>query len=451
MLRKNVIIIGAAGRDFHNFNTFFRYNTAYNVVGFTAAQIPFIHGRRYPHTLAGEELYPYGIPIYAEEELPKLIKEKQVDFCVFSYSDVSYEHVMRISSIVHAAGANFLLLGPNTTMLHSHKPVISICATRTGCGKSQTSRKVSEILVKQGLKVVIIRHPMPYGNLIRQKLQRFESVADLKEQKCTIEEMEEHEPHIDRGNVVYSGTDYEAVLRAAEKDPKGCDVILWEGGNNDFPFIRPDLYITVTDPLRVGSEISYFPGEVNLRLADVIIINKIDSASLQEILALRKNIAKTNPKAQVIEAASPIRVDYPEIIKNKRVLVVEDGPSVTHGNMPIGAGIVAAEKYCAAQIIDPRPYIVGKLKETFKIYPDIGPLLPAMGYAADQTKDLEDSINRTDCDCVIIGTPINLSRIIKIRKPIARVFYDLAEISKPNLEDILENFINEKRIKARKL
>jgi len=451
MLRKNVIIIGAAGRDFHNFNTFFRYNEAYNVVGFTAAQLPFIHERHYPHTLAGEELYPYGISIYPEQDLPKLIKEKEIDFCVFSYSDVSYEHVMKISSIVHAAGANFLLLGPDNTMLKSRKPVISICATRTGCGKSQTSRKVCELLMQHGIRVVIIRHPMPYGNLIRQKLQRYESLSDLKEHKCTIEEMEEYEPHLERGNVIYAGVDYEAILHAAEKDPKGCDVILWEGGNNDFSFFKSDLYITVTDPLRAGSEVSYYPGEVNLRLADVIIINKIDSASLPEIHSLRENIQQTNQSAIVIDAASPVRVDKPDLIRNKRVLVIEDGPTLTHGNMQVGAGVIAAQRYNASEIVDPRPYLVGQLKETFKTYPKIGNLLPAMGYGNDQTRDLEESINRTNCDSVVIGTPINLSRIIKIKKPTVRVFYDLAEISQPGLEEVIENFIAEKRIKTRKL
>ncbi|MFP4525946.1 MAG: cyclic 2,3-diphosphoglycerate synthase, partial [Bacteroidales bacterium] len=425
MAQKNVIIIGAAGRDFHNFNTYFRGNSDYKVVAFTAAQIPDIEGRKYPASLAGEDMYPDGIPIYAEEDLPKLIKELNVDDCVFSYSDVPYQHVMSVSSIVHEAGANFMLLGPKDTMIESKKPVISVGAVRTGCGKSQTSRKVIETLMEQGLKVVAIRHPMPYGDLEKQKVQRFATLDDLKKHDCTIEEMEEYEPHIVRGNVIYAGVDYEAILREAENDPDGCDVILWDGGNNDFPFYKSDLAITVADPHRPGHELNYFPGEVNLRLADVVVINKIDSAEPDKIQIVRENIAKVNPNATVIDGASPIKVEDVSVIKGKRVLVVEDGPTLTHGEMKIGAGTVAARKFGASEIIDPRPYTVGRLKETFEIYPEIGKLLPAMGYGDEQIKDLEKTINNTDCDSVIIGTPIDLNRIVKIKKPNTRVFYDL--------------------------
>ncbi|MFW6094882.1 MAG: cyclic 2,3-diphosphoglycerate synthase, partial [Bacteroidota bacterium] len=395
MAQKNVIIIGAAGRDFHNFNTYFRGNSDYKVVAFTAAQIPDIEGRKYPASLAGEDMYPDGIPIYAEEDLPKLIKELNVDDCVFSYSDVPYQHVMSVSSIVNEAGANFMLLGPKDTMIESKKPVISVGAVRTGCGKSQTSRKVIETLMEQGLKVVAIRHPMPYGDLEKQKVQRFATLDDLKKHDCTIEEMEEYEPHIVRGNVIYAGVDYEAILREAENDPDGCDVILWDGGNNDFPFYKSDLAITVADPHRPGHELNYFPGEVNLRLADVVVINKIDSAEPDKIQIVRENIAKVNPNAIVIDGASPIKVEDVSVIKGKRVLVVEDGPTLTHGEMKIGAGTVAARKFGASEIIDPRPYTVGRLKETFEIYPEIGKLLPAMGYGDEQIKDLEKTINNT--------------------------------------------------------
>ncbi len=439
MEKKNVIIIGAAGRDFHNFNTYYRNNEQYNVVAFTAAQIPDIDGRKYPAELAGE-LYPDGIPIVAEEELPTLIKEKNINDCTFSYSDVPYERVMRLGAVVNAAGANFNLLGPNDTMVASSKPVVAVVATRTGCGKSQTSRKVIEYLMAKGLKVVAVRHPMPYGNLVAQKVQRFAEVADLEKHKCTIEEMEEYEPHVVRGNVIYAGVDYEAILREAEKDPAGCDVILWDGGNNDFSFYKPDLTITVADPHRPGHELSYYPGEVNMRLADVIVINKMDSASPEGIQTVRESIAEVNPNAVVVDGASPIKVDNPELIKGKRVLVVEDGPTLTHGEMKLGAGTVAAQKYGAAEIIDPRPYTVGKLSETFKIYPKIGVLLPAMGYSDEQLKDLETTINNVDCDAVIIGTPIDLSRIVKINKPTTRVYYDLQEIGTPDLEGILNEF-----------
>jgi len=439
-MKRNVIIIGAAGRDFHNYNTFFRGNDNYRVVAFTAAQIPDIDGRKYPAELAGE-LYPDGIPIYAEEDLPKLIKDLDVHDCVFSYSDVTYQKVMSISAIVNAAGANFLLLGPKETMVKSTKPVIAVGAVRTGCGKSQTSRKVIEYLMAQGLKVVAIRHPMPYGNLVEQKVQRFATVEDLHKHKCTIEEMEEYEPHVVRGNVIYAGVDYEAILRAAEQDPDGCDVVLWDGGNNDFPFYTPDLNITVVDPHRPGHELSYYPGEVTLRLADVVIINKMDSAGPEGIQTVRESIEKVAPNAIVIDGASPIKVDNPEVIKGKKVLVVEDGPTLTHGEMKLGAGTVAARKFGAAKLVDPRPFVVGKLAETFEIYPNIGILLPAMGYSDQQLKDLEETINNTDCDAVVIGTPIDLNRVIKINKPNTRVYYDLQEIGHPNLEEIIGDFV----------
>ena len=446
MTKKNVIIIGAAGRDFHNFNTYYRDNANFNVVAFTAAQIPDIDGRKYPAALAGK-LYPKGIPIFAEAELPSLIRKFNVDICNFAYSDVPYARVMNISAVVNAAGANFLLLGPKDTMIKSTKPVIAVGATRTGCGKSQTSRRIIEILMAKGLKVVAIRHPMPYGDLVAQKVQRFATVKDLAKHKCTIEEMEEYEPHVVRGNVIYAGVDYEAILRAAEKDPKGCDVILWDGGNNDFPFYKPDLMVTVADPHRPGAEVGYYPGEVNIRIADVVVLNKIDSASIENITIVRNNIRKLNPLAIVVDGASPIRVDNPEIIRGKRVLVIEDGPTLTHGEMKIGAGIVAAQKYGAAEIVDPRPFVVGKLAETFRIYPNIGTLLPAMGYGEQQVKDLEATVNKTKCDSVIIATPIDLNRLIKIKKPNTRVYYDLQEIGQPDMVGILNDFLKKNKIK----
>ena len=445
MNAKKVIIIGAAGRDFHNFNTYYRNNSAYEVVAFTAAQIPDIDGRKYPAELAGE-LYPEGIPIYSEDQLTDLIQKFDVDDCVFSYSDLSYNHVMNISALVNAAGANFIFLGPKDTMIKSTKPVISVCAIRTGCGKSQTSRRVVELLMDKGLKVIAIRHPMPYGNLVKQKVQRFAEIEDLKKHDCTIEEMEEYEPHVVRGNVIYSGNDYEAIVRAAEEDPFGCDVIVWDGGNNDFSFYKPDLQITVLDPHRPGHEISYYPGEVNLRMADVAVINKMDSASPKKIQEVRENIEKVAPNAIVVDAASPLKVDKPENIRDKKVLVVEDGPTLTHGGMKLGAGTVAARKYGAAELVDPRPFLVGKLKETFDIYPGIGVLLPAMGYSDQQLADLEATINKSDADSVIIGTPIDLSRIINIKKPVTRVHYDLQEIGDPNLETILEDFIKKHKL-----
>lgn len=449
MVKKNVIIIGAAGRDFHNFNTYFRNSKEYNVVAFTAAQIPDIDGRKYPKELAGK-LYPKGIPIFAEDSLPELIRKYKVDECIFSYSDITYQKVMSVSAVVNSSGANFVLLGPSDTMLESTKPVIAVGAVRTGCGKSQTSRRVIEILMSKGLKVVAIRHPMPYGNLAAQKVQRFANVKDLERHKCTIEEMEEYEPHVVRGNVIYAGVDYEAILRKAEKDPAGCDVIVWDGGNNDFPFIKPDMMITVTDPHRAGHELMYYPGEVTLRLADVVIINKIDTAAPEPIQIVRESINKVNPEAVVIDAASPIKVDNPSVIKGKKVLVVEDGPTLTHGEMKMGAGIVAARKFGAAGLIDPRPYIVGKLTETFRIYPDIGTLLPAIGYGKQQLHDLESTVNRTKCDSVIIATPIDLARIINIKKPNTRVYYDLQEIGDPNLTQVLDDFLRKHKLAGKK-
>jgi len=439
MTKKNVIIIGAAGRDFHNFNTYYRKNDAYNVVAFTAAQIPDIEGRKYPAELAGK-LYPEGIPIHAEEDLTKLIKDLAVDDCVFSYSDVSYKHVMDVAAIVNAAGANFVMLGPGDTQIKSTKPVIAVGAVRTGCGKSQTSRRIIEIMMEKGLKVVAIRHPMPYGDLPAQRVQRYAELSDLEKYDCTVEEMEEYEPHVVRGNVIYAGVDYEAIVRDAENDPDGCDVILWDGGNNDFPFYKPDLLVTLVDPHRPGHELGYYPGNVTLRMADVVLINKMDSADGEGIEIVRRNIASENPAAIVVDGASTLDVDDPSVIRGKKVLVVEDGPTLTHGEMKIGAGVVAAQKFGAAGIVDPRPYTVGRLSETFDIYPEIGAVLPAMGYGEQQLKDLEATINSTECEAVVIGTPIDLNRIIKIDKPNTRVYYNLQEIGRPNFDMILDDF-----------
>jgi predicted GTPase len=440
MSKKNVIIIGAAGRDFQNFNTYYRDNEDYNVVAFTAAQIPDIEGRKYPAELCGR-LYPDGIPIHAEEDLSKLIKELAVDDCVFSYSDVPYQHVMTVGALVNAAGANFVMLGPADTQIKSTKPVISVGAVRTGCGKSQTSRRIIEILMESGLKVVAIRHPMPYGDIAAQKVQRFAELSDLEKHNCTVEEMEEYEPHVVRGNVIYAGVDYEAIVRAAEKDPAGCDVILWDGGNNDFPFYKSDLHVTVVDPHRPGHEMTYYPGNVTLRMSDVVVINKMDSADAAGIEIVRRNIASQAPAAIVVDAASALDVDDPAVIRGKKVLVVEDGPTLTHGEMKIGAGVVAAQKFGAAELVDPRPYTVGRLSETFEIYPAIGAVLPAMGYGEQQFKDLEATINNTDCDAVVIGTPIDLNRIIKIDKPNTRVYYNLQEIGRPDLKMVLDDFV----------
>ncbi|MCA0387629.1 MAG: cyclic 2,3-diphosphoglycerate synthase [Bacteroidetes bacterium] len=434
MERKNILIMGAAGRDFHNFNTWFRDKEEYNVKAFTATQIPNIDGRKYPASLAGK-LYPDGIMIYDEKDLTKLIKEMNIDEVYFSYSDVPYNYVMNKSAEVNAAGASFTLIGTKQTMLKSSKPVIAIVAVRTGSGKSQTSRKVVELLRAAGKKVVAVRHPMPYGDLEKQRVQRFGTLEDLKTHKCTIEEIEEYEPHVANGGVIYAGVDYGDILAQAEKE---ADVIIWDGGNNDFSFYKPDLTITVADPLRPGHESTYYPGNVNIRLADVVVINKIESAEPKNVLSVRNYIRSVNPKAVIIDGASPITVDNPEVIKGKRVLVVEDGPTLTHGEMEFGAGTVAAMNYGAAELVDPRPWTVKSITSTYEKYPKIGVLLPAMGYGDDQVKDLEDTINATDCDSVVIGTPIDLGRILKINKPSTRVGYDLQEIGGITLEKILK-------------
>lgn len=430
---KKAIIVGAAGRDFHNFNTNFRDNKDYEVIAFTATQIPDIEGRVYPPELAGS-LYPNGIPIVKEAELESLIYKHGVHEVVFSYSDVPYNYVMTRSSIANNAGASFRLMGLSETWLKSSKPVVAICAVRTGCGKSQTTRRVAEILIKRGKKVVAVRHPMPYGDLVKQRVQRFATLEDLDLHDCTIEEREEYEPHIQSGVTVFAGVDYEAILREAEKE---ADVILWDGGNNDFSFYKPDVYITVLDPHRAGHETTYYPSEVNLRAADVLIVNKIDSADKADVEAVIKTAKEINPEATIIKANSKLTVEDPSLIKDKKVLVVEDGPTLTHGEMKFGAGVVAAQRIGAAEIVDPRPYVQGKIGETFKKYPNIGILLPAMGYGDQQVKDLEATINATPCDAVVIGTPIDLRRICNIEKPSTRVTYDLEEIGDTCLEDVL--------------
>ena len=437
MKRKRVLIMGAAGRDFHNFNTVYRDQEEYEVVAFTATQIPDIEGRKYPAQLAGK-LYPNGIPIYAEADLIRLLKELEVDQVDFAYSDVPHEYVMHRASEVISAGANFNLVGARPTMLKSSRPVIAVCAVRTGSGKSQTTRRVAELLRDAGKKVAVIRHPMPYGDLATQKVQRFASVADLAKHHCTIEEMEEYEPHIQRGNVVYAGVDYKAILQQAEEE---AEIILWDGGNNDMPFYKPDLMITVTDPLRCGHEVTYHPGEANLILADVAVINKVDSADPDDVSDLRASIRKRNPKAVIVEAASPISVEDPAVITGKRVLVIEDGPTLTHGEMAYGAGVVAAEKFGAAELVDPREFARGSIVDVFQKYPQTGPLLPAMGYGERQMRDLEATIAATDCEAVIIGTPIDLRRVVRIDKPSIRVTYDLQEIGRPNLKDVLAAFL----------
>jgi predicted GTPase len=430
---RNAIIMGAAGRDFHNFNVFFRKKKDIRVVVFTATQIPDIEGRKYPKELAGE-FYPQGIDIYPESQLIELIEKFDVHDVYFAYSDVPYQYVMSKSAEVMNAGANFILLGPNETMLKSSKPVVSVCAVRTGCGKSQTTRKVAAILKEMGYKVAAIRHPMPYGDLVAQRVQKFENLEDLKKHKCTIEEMEEYEPHIKAGVTVFAGVDYEAILREAEKT---ADIILWDGGNNDFSFYKPDLEIVVADPHRAGHELEYYPGEVNFRRADVIIINKIDTADLDNILELRENIIQFNPNAIVVDAASPLFVQGWEQIRGKRVLVIEDGPTLTHGEMEYGAGVMAAYKYGAAELVDPREYAVGTIAETYEKYPEIGILLPAMGYGEQQMKDLETTINKVEADIVIIATPIDLGRIVNFKKNTVRVTYELEEIGTPTLKEIL--------------
>jgi predicted GTPase len=434
MPRIRILIMGAAGRDFHNFNVFFRNRERYEVVAFTATQIPNIEGRVYPPGLAGP-LYPQGIPIYPEEDLEQLIVEQKIDQVVFAYSDVSHEYVMHKASRVLAAGADYRLMGARHTMLDSTKPVIAVCAVRTGSGKSQTTRRVADVLQELGKKVVVIRHPMPYGDLVAQTCQRFADYADMDDHHCTIEEREEYEPHIDRGVVVYAGVDYEQILRQAEKE---ADVILWDGGNNDLPFYRPDLHIVVVDPHRAGHELRYHPGEANLRMADVVVINKIDTADLANIAAVRGNVIDVNPQAVIVEAASPITVSEPQAIRGKRVLVVEDGPTLTHGGMAYGAGVVAARRFGAADIIDPRPYAVRSIKATFAKYPTIGALLPAMGYSEEQIRDLEETIANTPADLVLIGTPIDLRRVVEIKHPSQRVLYELQEIGRPTLREILQ-------------
>ena len=432
--------MGAAGRDFHNFNVFFRDNPEYEVVAFTATQIPNIEGRKYPEELAGR-LYPAGIPIYPESDLVDLIKKLSVELVVFAYSDVPHDLVMHKASMVLAAGADFRLMGPKSTQVKSTKPVVSVCAVRTGSGKSQTTRRVSLILRDMGYKVAAIRHPMPYGDLVKQKVQRYASYADLDKHECTIEEREEYEPHLDNGVIVYAGVDYEAILRQAEQE---VDVILWDGGNNDFSFYVPDLNIVVADPHRPGHEYMYHPGETNVRAADVFVINKVDTADPQAVIEVRDRLNMLNPKALVIEAASPLYIENPEAIRGKRVLVVEDGPTLTHGEMAYGAGYVAAKRFGAAEIVDPRPFAVGAIKETYQKYPKTGPILPAMGYGDDMTRDLEKTIDKADVDLVIIGTPIDLNRVMKIKKPNQRVRYELQEIGKPTLEDILKEKFGKK-------
>jgi predicted GTPase len=437
MERIKTLIMGAAGRDFHNFNCVFRGDPGREVVAFTAAQIPDIDGRRYPAELAGP-LYPQGIPIHDEGELAELIRRHGIAEVVFSYSDVTHEAVMHRAALVNACGADFRLLGGRLTELPSSKPVISVCAARTGCGKSQTTRRVIQLLKAAGKKVVAVRHPMPYGDLAAQKVQRFAAVEDLARHKCTIEEMEEYEPHIAMGGVIYAGVDYEAILRQAEQE---ADLILWDGGNNDTPFFKSDLRIVVVDPHRAGHELRYHPGETNLRQADVIVINKIDTARPEQVEELRANCRAANPRALVIDAASPIAVDEPELIRGRRVLVVEDGPTLTHGEMAYGAGTVAAGRFGAAAVVDPRPWAVGGIAATFAKYPGIGTLLPAMGYGDQQIRDLEETINAADCEAVVIGTPIDLRRVVKIGKPSTRVSYELQEIGQPTLAEALRKFI----------
>lgn len=437
MSRVKVIILGAAGRDFHNFNCVYRQNPAYEVVAFTATQIPDIDGRRYPASLAGPH-YPEGILIEDEANLLDVIKRTGAEMCVMAYSDRSYQQVMSLASIVNAAGADFAMLGERLTELKSTKPVISVGAVRTGCGKSQTSRRICEILRKAGKKVVAVRHPMPYGDLEAQRVQRFATIADLAKHNCTIEEMEEYEPHVAVGGVIYAGVDYEAILREAEKE---ADIILWDGGNNDTPFFKSDLHIVVADPHRAGHENSYYPSETNVRLADVVIINKVVEAEFENIELVRSNIREINPKAIIIDAASPLTITGDIDLVGKRVLVVEDGPTLTHGDMKYGAGVVAALRLGAGELVDPRPWARGRLAETFEKYPDIGTLLPAMGYGDEQKADLEATINAVECDVVVIGTPIDLTRIVKINKPTVRVGYELQEIGLPNLEQVLARFI----------
>lgn len=433
-MKKRVIIMGAAGRDFHNFNVYFRDQEDFEVVAFTATQIPDIEGRVYPPELAGS-LYPNGIPIHPEGNLSELIGELKVDIVVFGYSDVSNQYVMERSATVNASGADFMLLGPSSTSVIPKKPLISVTAVRTGAGKSQTTRRICEILKAKGKKLAVIRHPMPYGDLVKQEVQRFASYEDLDAHDCTIEEREEYEPHIAKGTIVYAGVDYEKILRQAEKE---SDVIVWDGGNNDFCFYRPDLSIVVVDPHRAGHELLYYPSGVNLRMADVVVINKVDTASLDDVHFVRENVLTMNPHATIVEAASPIQVDDPSVIRGKRVLVIEDGPTLTHGGMEYGAGVIAARRFGADEIIDPRPYTVDSISEIYRKYPKIGRLLPAMGYGESQIRDLQETVNQTDCEAVIIGTPIDLGRLLTFKVPVTRVRYELQEIGLPNLAKIIE-------------
>ncbi len=438
MSKRRVIIMGAAGRDFHNFNTVFRDNDRYEVVAFTATQIPDIDGKKYPAELAGH-LYPDGIPILDEVELPRLIKELGVTEVNFAYSDVTYQYVMSRAALVNSLGADFVLLGPQATMLKSTKPVIATGAVRTGGGKSEASRRIVDVLREKGLKVIAIRHPMPYGDLVKQAVQRFATIEDLQRHECTIEEMEEYEPHVVCGTIVYAGIDYEAILRAAEAE--NPDVILWDGGNNDFPFIRPDFMFTLVDPQRAGHELSYYPGETTLRLADAVIINKIESADLADLQLVRRNVAATNPDALIVDACSPTTVDRPELIRGKRVLVIEEGPTVTHGEVKYNYGSITALKHGAAELVDPRPYAVGKLKETFEQYPELGPVLPSMGYSPQQLADLEATVAATPCDLVVVATPIDIKRIMKIDKPTVKINYEIQEIGRPDIRDAMEPFL----------
>ncbi|MHB1414629.1 MAG: cyclic 2,3-diphosphoglycerate synthase [Chloroflexota bacterium] len=439
--------MGAGGRDFHNFNVYFRNNRTYEVVAFTATQIPGIADRRYPAELAGD-LYPQGIPIYEESALADVIRDDKVDEVVFAYSDVSHSYVMGRASAVLATGANFWLLGPDATMLRSSLPVVAVVAVRTGSGKSQTSRRVTEVLKGMGLRVVVVRHPMAYGDLAAMAVQRYASVADLQRYSPTIEEREEYEPHVVRGTVVYAGVDYERILRQAERE---ADVIVWDGGNNDFSFYRPDVNIVVADPLRAGHEVQYYPGETNLRMADVVVINKVDTAEPEQVQEVRRSIADLNPKATVIEAASPFEIDKPELVRGKRVLVIEDGPTLTHGGMAYGAGVLAARAAGATELIDPRPIAVGSIAETFNRYPHVGSLLPAMGYGSQQTHDLEETIRRADPEVVVVATPVDLRRILHIDQPMVRVEYGLAERSRPDLQEILEARIKDLRSRHQKM
>jgi len=438
-MRKKIIIMGAAGRDFHNFNVYFRNNSSYEVVAFTAAQIPGIQCRVYPPELAGAG-YSSGIPVYPEEELLQLIREFDVDEVVFAYSDISHEYVMHKASLVSASGADFCLMGSKATMLKAKVPVVSVCAVRTGSGKSQTSRLIAKILKDKGLKVVVVRHPMPYGNLKRQMLQRFASRKDLEKCKCTIEEREEYEPHVDSGIIVYAGVDYGKILEEAQKE---AEIIIWDGGNNDLPFFKPDLHIVVADPHRAGHELAYYPSEVNLRLANVVILNKVDTADSADVKHVKENVKSVNPNAVILDAASPITAVKPELIKGKRVLVIEDGPTVTHGNMPYGAATIAAKNFGAKELVNPKPYAVGSIKETYAQYPHLGSILPAVGYGEKQIAELEETINTTPCDVVLIGTPIDLRRVIKVNKPTVRVKYELQVIGPVCLEEILDDFLKD--------